>query len=131
MNTCGNRNVRGGFTFSLLAIALSAIPGSAQAAGEQILACGGRLENGKLIVARVESLCEWPFEVESMEIGCDAWGPRSGELYFSSEHGKFGLNGSGKTRFGDPRPIWLDAQDWAGGKVSVQPWIDAALDLCQ
>lgn len=123
-----------GFISKAVAVALlgaTVTPALGSSAPEDLLACGGAIDGPLLVVMRDESLCEWPFDVESMRIGCDAWGPRSGELYFSSEKGAFGLNGSGKSKFGDPRPIWLDATGWAGGKVSVQPWIDAALGLCE
>lgn len=92
--------------------------------------CGGRIADNHVFVLRAESVCQWPFDVDSMQIGCDGWGPEAGELYFVSELGRFGLNGSGKARFGDPRAIWLDSDRASGGKVSVQPWINVGLGLC-
>ena len=82
-----------------------------------VLQCGGRLEGDTLVIDRAEATCPWPFEVERMEIRCNAFGPRSGEVYFSSERGVFALNGNAKATFDDPRPLWLDAPN--GGKINV------------
>jgi hypothetical protein len=105
----------------------SALPANAQSS--ETLACGGTLDGKALIVTRDAATCDWPFDVERMEIHCNGFGANSGDVYFASEKGSYALNGNAKASFDDPRPIWLD--DASGyGKVNVGPWIKTGLTLC-
>lgn len=115
---------------TILALVLplsTAMPAMAQS--DATLACGGTLDGKTLSVTRDSATCDWPFEVEKMDLRCNGFGPGSGDVYFASEKGAYALNGNAKASFDDPRPIWLD--DASGfGKVNVGPWIKAGLTLC-
>lgn len=115
---------------AVLAFFGAVVPANAQSPSDEALACGGKVEGRTLVVARAEAKCEWPFDVQKMQIRCNGYAPKMGEVYFASERGAYALNGSAMKSFKDPRPIWKDAPQTGMGKINVGPWIQVGLALC-
>ncbi len=115
---------------AVLAFVGATPPTYGNAAPEQVLACGGVLKGITVVVNRDQAKCDWPFDVQEMQIRCNGISSGMGAVYFTSEKGAFGLNGKGKQTFKDPRPIWLDIDPLGMGKIDLSPWIQVGLKLC-